>query len=216
MKYFQNFFNKIFKKTRINHPVNDQDLNIYWDEEFAEVLETWGEGNVWSEIQFFLVGKKGRILDIACGTGKTIEILSPYKNLDIFGCDISDFLIEKAILRGIMKEKLDICDAAHMQYETDFFDYSYSIGSLEHLSDEGISQCIAESYRVTKNISFHTVPISRFEKDEGWITPYQSYFNNSTNWWMEKFKSVYKDVIVLDSNWNDAISKGKWFVCIKE
>ena len=34
--------------------MNDQNLDIYFDEEFAKILETWGEGNVWNEIQLLL------------------------------------------------------------------------------------------------------------------------------------------------------------------
>jgi hypothetical protein len=33
---------------------------------------------------------------------------------------------------------------------------------------------------------------------------------------MEKFKSVYGKIYLLDSSWEDDISVGKWFVCIKE
>jgi SAM-dependent methyltransferase len=74
-----------------------QDLELYWDESMAQVLETWGDGNVWNEIPMFFFGREGRVLDIACGTGKTMVInknINP--RLDIYGCDISDFLIDKA------------------------------------------------------------------------------------------------------------------------
>ena len=55
---------------------SQQDLDLYWDPDYAQVLEAWGEGNTWEEIQFLLVNCKGKILDIACGTGRTMEILS--------------------------------------------------------------------------------------------------------------------------------------------
>ena len=58
----------------------------------AKILDTWGERNTWIEIQHLLYGKKNKILDIACGTGKVIEILKKNNNSDIYGCDISDFL----------------------------------------------------------------------------------------------------------------------------
>ena len=193
-----------------------QDLEPYWDEQFAAALETWGNGTVWDEIQYFFVGRAGNVLDIACGTGKTIEILSGYRNLELFGCDISDFLIAKAVSKGIKKENLSVCDATHMDYPGNFFDYSYSIGSLEHFTNDGISRCISESRRVTKRISFHMVPVSKSEKDEGWIKTVQSYHNNSTKWWFEKFKASHSTVVVLDSRWQDKISKGKWFVCFSQ
>jgi hypothetical protein len=60
------------------------------------------------------------------------------------------------------------------------------------------------------------VPVSKSGKDEGWIKTIQSYHNNSTEWWFEKFRASYNTVIVLDSRWQDKISNGKWFICINQ
>jgi len=192
-----------------------QDLDVYWDPEMAEVLETWGYGNAWSEIQFLLATNKGRVLDIACGTGKVMDILKKFKHLEVHGCDISDFLVEKAVARGLDPRLLKVCDATNTGYENDFFDYSYSIGSLEHFTEDGIVAFLTEAQRITKRASFHQIPISR-KGDEGWITPYQSYFNNTVHWWLPKFDSVFPELIVLPSSWSDDISVGMWFVCLSE
>lgn len=192
----------------------EQDIDVYWDSKMATVLETWGEQNVWKEIPLLMVNCKGKTLDIACGTGKTMEILSKFP-IDIFGCDISDMLINKAIERGILRDHLLICDATKMSYENDSFDYAYSIGSLEHFTEEGITKLLQECYRVTKYTSFHMIPVSRSGKNEGWLKTYQSFHNNSVAWWLEKYKSVYPTVFVLDSTWEDDISVGKWFVCVR-
>ena len=63
------------------HP-GHQDLEVYWDDEMAQLLETWGEGNVWNEIQILLYDRRGRVLDIACGTGKTISVLARFSGLE--------------------------------------------------------------------------------------------------------------------------------------
>jgi len=133
---------------------SQQDLDLYWDPDYAQVLEAWGEGNTWEEIQFLLVNCKGKILDIACGTGRTMEILSGIREIELHGCDISDLLIGKAVERGIRNDLLTICDATQMEFPDKYFDYAYSIGSLEHFTEEGISKFIAECYRVTKTNSF--------------------------------------------------------------
>jgi len=202
-----------------NTPFDDseehQNLIPYWTPAFANGLESWGEGNAWEEIQFLASGCDGKVLDIACGTGKVIELLKKFPKIDIYGCDISDFLIQKAIDRGIDKNKLTICDATNMKYEDNFFNFSYSIGSLEHFTESGIEKCIAGCYRVTKHHSFHLVPVSRSGINEGWKTTVQSFHNNSISWWNEKFSEFYTDVIVLDSRWNDELSVGKWFICCK-
>jgi ubiquinone/menaquinone biosynthesis C-methylase UbiE len=193
-----------------------QDLDMYWDPAFERVLDTWGEGNTWNEIQFLVSGCKGKMLDIACGNGKTIELLGKFKDVEVHGCDISDYLIEKAMARGISRERLVVCDATSMPYDDNAYDYSYSIGSLEHFTEEGIGKFIAESYRVSRLRSFHMVPTARSGADEGWMKTVQSFFNNSVDWWTTRFLRSFREVYVLDSSWNDDISLGKWFVCLKE
>ena len=38
-----------------NKPLK-QDLDVYWTDEMAQILETWGIGHVWNEIQFLMGG----------------------------------------------------------------------------------------------------------------------------------------------------------------
>lgn len=182
----------------------------------SKSLEAWGAGNVWHEIIFLLANCRGRVLDIACGTGKTIQLNSQLAGIELHGCDISDFLIQKAIDRRIEASRLKVYDATKMGYADNSFDYSYSIGSLEHFTEEGIGKFISECYRVTRASSFHMVPVSRSGTDEGWMKTEQSFYNNSADWWLAKFKERYLNVIVLDSLWNDPYSVGKWFICAKD
>ena len=182
----------------------------------AKILDIWGERNAWIEIQHLLFGKKAKILDIACGTGKVIEILKVNNDYDIYGCDISDFLIEKAIKKGIDKNKLLVCDATNLPYNQDQFDYCYSIGSLEHFTEEGIRKFLMSSLKVTKYSGFHMIPVSRDGKDHGWIENYQSYFNNSVDWWSNICHSYSLKFSFLDSSWEDEMSVGKWLIITKE
>lgn len=192
-----------------------QSLDMYWDDSYSTVLEEWGKDNVWNEIQLILGAKEGKVLDIACGTGKTITILQKFPHLDLYGFDISDLLIEKALKKGIHSEKLRVSDATNTSYSDNEFNYSYSIGSLEHFTVEGIESFIKESFRYSQKASFHMVPISRSGRDEGWVTTIQSYFNNTEEWWLVKFKKYYSHVYAIPSKWEDDISFGRWFVCIK-
>lgn len=190
-----------------------QDLDVYWDAQMAHILETWGNDNVWNEIQFLMEGIEGRVLDIACGTGKTMEVLKRQARLELHGCDISDMLIEQAMKRGLANDRLHVCDATKMPYDSGQFDYSYSIGSFEHFTDDGLAQVIAESARVTKRASFHMVPTSRSGLDEGWMKTYQSFHNCSPEWWRARFARHFQEVSVVGSSWSDDISVGKWFLC---
>jgi ubiquinone/menaquinone biosynthesis C-methylase UbiE len=201
------------KQLHKRHEPGEQDLEIYWDPKMAQVLDTWGEGNVWDEVQMLFLNSKGRVLDIACGTGKTIEILSRFKSLDIYGCDISDVMIRKALERGINADRLIVADATKLNYPEGNFDFSFSIGSLEHFTLQGIDQVITQARRVTKRGSFHMVPVSRSNRNEGWMKTLQSFHNNSVSWWIDRFRIQYPKVFALNSKWNDNISLGKWFIC---
>jgi hypothetical protein len=100
-----------------------------------------------------------------------------------------------------------------MKYVDNEFKYSYSIGSLEHFTEDGIPQFLSESRRVSSVAAYHQIPTSRSGKNEGWVKTFQAYHNNSVEWWLERFKSVFETVYVVGSAWNDEISVGKWFIC---
>ena len=210
---------KIKKKKFFMTTSKKQKLDVYYEKEMAEILEVWGAKSVWIEIQHFLLHKKGKILDIACGTGKVTEILSKKLNMnEVYGCDVSDFLIEKAAKRGIPKDKLKVTDAINLSYDDNYFDYCYSIGSLEHFTEDGIEKFLRSSKRVTKYTGFHMVPVSKSNKNEGWVTDdYQSYFNNSEEWWRSKCEKVFDKVLILDSTWESSESNqtGKWLILSK-
>ena len=193
---------------------SSQDLDVYWDPSMADELEVWGEGNAWTDIQLLMAGRTGKVLDIACGTGKVMEILGTSKELELHGCDISDLLISRAHKRKISPERISVQDATKMNYADGSFDFAYSIGSLEHFTEDGIMKFFAESFRVVKGPAFHMVPMSIRDLDEGWITTSQSYFNNSTSWWRAKCLSIYPSVRFLPSTWRDDISLGVWMMCI--
>lgn len=195
---------------------NNQDLNLYWDSKYAEVLDNWGKDNVWNEIQLLLSSLNGKVLDIACGTGITIDILKKYPQLELYGFDISDLLIDKAIQKNIPINRLKVADATKRNYQKNEFDYSYSIGSLEHFTLDGIEKFLEESSRLTKHVSFHMIPVSKSNLNEGWMKTVQSFFNNSEEWWMEKFKKQYDKVYCVPSKWEDSISYGRWFICQNE
>lgn len=191
-----------------------QDLDLYWDDKMAAILETWGDPHVWREVQLLLWDCKGKTLDIACGTGITMKILESVPALDLYGCDISDLLIQKAVDKGIEGNRLKVADATRLEvYGDGEFQQCYSIGSLEHFTDEGIDAFIAESRRVTAGTGFHMIPVSRKDEDEGWMKTYQSFFNNSRAWWEAKFRQQYSEVVILPSGWEDKISVGVWVIC---
>lgn len=214
----QNLIAKLLQKRKplsVSADPSVQDLAIYWDPRMAKILETWGENNVWHEILFLLANRAGKVLDIACGNGVVIQKLQAMPGLDIHGCDISDYLIGQARTRGIPHENLTVCDATRLPYPTGEFQYSYSIGSLEHFTEKGIDECFSETARVTTKASYHFMPVSRSGKNEGWMKTLQSFHNCSVDWWTEKLSRHFPRVVDLPSLWRDDISVGRWFLCFK-
>jgi ubiquinone/menaquinone biosynthesis C-methylase UbiE len=178
----------------------------------ADLLETWGEGTAWREIQLIVAGRTGPVLDVACGTGRVMDLLAPY-GLEIHGIDVSDALLNRAIARGIARDRLTLGDATRMPYADGAFEHAYSIGSLEHFTEQGIVACLSECRRVAKGPTFHQVPVSRSGRDEGWIRRRQSYFNNSVGWWLHLARGVYPNTVYIDSTPGDDISLSIWLVC---
>jgi ubiquinone/menaquinone biosynthesis C-methylase UbiE len=126
-------------------------------------------------------------------------------------------LIERAIQRGISKERLQALDATKLDCADNEFDFVFSIGSLEHFTVKGLGFALAECRRVSRGLNFHMVPVSSSGLDEGWITPYQSYWNNSQRWWTRVFEETFgENVWVMSSRWQDEQSRGVWFICGRE
>ena len=207
----------LIKKNNFSTSKNNQDIEIYNNVITADILESWGEKNVWNEILMLINKKEGNILDVACGTG--VNMLQLKKNnpkANLYGCDISQILLSRAENKGIKKKFLECINATKMDYKNNFFTYSYSIGSLEHFTESGIDEVIKKLKLNTSVGSFHFMPVSRNSKNEGWIKTYQTFHNNSVEWWVKKFKKQFKYVETIDSSWNDFISVGKWFLCYKK
>jgi ubiquinone/menaquinone biosynthesis C-methylase UbiE len=198
---------------RASERPTSQDLDIYWDEKMADALESWGKDTTWVEIQFLAAPLQGSFLDIACGTGTVMLSLSRDLGKEVYGCDISGLLLKRASEKGLPAERLFEEDATRMSFQDKRFDYSYSIGSLEHFTEEGIDRMLCEAARVTRHCSFHMIPVARSGRDEGWLKTVQSAFNNSVDWWRPRFERHFREIRVLDSRWQDSISVGKWIVC---
>jgi len=208
--------NYLVKKYAKRSAGEAQYLDVYWDDSYIETSLTWGEKTVWNEIQYLLASVQGRVLDIACGPAPVMSILDKSnKSIESYGCDISDRLVKLAIEKGIRKDRIKVADATNLDYENDFFDYSYSIGSLEHFTEDGIDAVIDNCHRVTRVASYHQIPTCKKNRLTGWINLQQSFHNMPIDWWKEKFLKKFSEVTTLNSSWGDILSDGTWFICKK-
>ncbi len=208
------YLTKSLRSKRGDH----QDLDVYFDEKFADELENWGTNqSTWPEIGFLLGGRSGLALDLACGSGRAYEFLKKNEKLEYHGCDISATLIQRAVQRGIDARRLRVLDATKLDYPNKMFDFVFSIGSLEHFTESGLAATIFEAKRVCRGINFHMVPVAASGFDEGWITAKQSYWNNNERWWLDHFAQAFGDrVWIMNSKWADRRSRGIWLVSLSK
>lgn len=189
---------------------------IYSDSRLLAMLETWGAGNAWHEIGFLIAGHKGKVLDIACGSGQAILALNAIPAVEVYGCDLSSLFLEAAKKRGILSERLTQCDATLLPFDDNSFELSYSLGSLEHFSEPNIERFLEEARRVSSLASYHLIPISKDGRDHGFVHEIQYFFKNSVDWWLPRFEAHFPKVIVLPSLYDSPGYTAKWFLCFTE
>jgi ubiquinone/menaquinone biosynthesis C-methylase UbiE len=97
--------------------------------------------------------QKGRVLDLACGTGGFSFFLEDM-GFDVVGLDSSESMIEKA--KEYAKEKRSkvnfvVGDAKELPFEENSFDYVLFIGdSIVHFDPPGLNSAFKEVARVLK------------------------------------------------------------------
>ncbi len=187
-----------------------------WNESNA-LLETWGKNSVWNEIELLLHNEKGKVLDLGCGNGVTAARLSKFEQLTVHGCDISEGLIEKAKQRSQHPERFFLCDVTDLSKILNVeYDIIFSIGLLQYIPENKVEQLAKDLARTTKKFSFHQIPVSATNENEGIINSWHAYLNNSSEWWEMKFRTAFPNVRILDSCWSHpGISAGKWILCYK-
>lgn len=75
--------------------------------------------------------KKGNILDVGCGTGEILNILSK-SNYNLYGIDISENMLKKAKTKLKNSAKLTVGDSEHLPYEDNKFDIIICNDSFHH------------------------------------------------------------------------------------
>ena len=108
-----------------------------------------------------LVGKLGRsadevrILDVGCGTGANLEMLSQFGRSE--GVDVSDDALEFCRRKGLTVQK---GLAETLPYPDDTFDITTALDVVEHLDDDAAG--LKEMYRVTKKGGYSLIFVPAF------------------------------------------------------
>jgi SAM-dependent methyltransferase len=205
-------YKKLFSKSRKKAPVKKfEDWSNH-----VPLLNVWGRESVWDEIKMLLVNCQGKVLDIGCGTGEVIKLLSGIPGIEMYGSDISEKLLTECVTKGIAGDRLKVCDLKKLdQFGENAFDYSFSIAVLHYINKNDLVVFARNASLISKKASFHFVSVSKINQDEGWISNWHSFQNNSVEWWKSIFETAFRKVTVMDSSWDDKDSFGKWIICVK-
>ena len=106
---------------------------------------------LWEELRFLdgYVGDSERVLDLGCGNGRLYELFRK-KNVDYYGIDISERLVELA-KRRYPQAKFWAADALNLPFFDNFFDKVISIAVFHHVpSKESRLKFLKEAKRVLK------------------------------------------------------------------
>jgi len=96
-----------------------------------------------------------RILDVGCGTGANIQMLSQYGEAE--GVDVSDDALEFCRRKGLKAQK---GLAETLPYENETFDLTTALDVVEHLDDDIAG--LKEMYRVTKRGGYSLIFVPAF------------------------------------------------------
>lgn len=103
------------------------------------------------EVELFLKEKKGRVLDLGCGSGRN---MIKQEGLEYYGIDFSNNMVNlaktKAEKLGI-KARISKSSLEKLNFDDDFFDYAIFISSLHCIEGEKArKKALQELYRVLK------------------------------------------------------------------
>ena len=107
-----------------------------------------------SKVNEFLKNKKGKILDLSCGSGRH---LLKSKDLEFYETDFSEKMIEfakKNAEKNKIKAHFQVADATNLPFEDNFFDSAIYIAALHCIqSVKDRKKSLKELFRVLKKDS---------------------------------------------------------------
>lgn len=118
-----------------------------------KIASAWSKyrKNALPEVLEFLKNKKGRLLDLGCGSGRNFV---NQEGLEIYGVDFSDNMLSLAKQKAEqlkIKVHLKKSSADKLEYDNEFFDYAIFISALHCIPEEKLrKKSLQELFRVLK------------------------------------------------------------------
>jgi len=142
--------------------VRKEEWNAMWHE-FRD-FNFWGkiyaknqERNIKMVLDKINLVKSSNIIDIGCGTGRTLKYFKDFGYKKAIGIDLSDMAIKHCENKGLRLGK-DVFkkDAKRTGFKTGSFDLVFSDGLLEHFSD--FTPIVKEMTRISNRYVLITQP----------------------------------------------------------
>lgn len=106
-----------------------------------------------------------KILDIGCGKGFLLyEISQLVSGVEIYGIDISDYALAHS--KEEIREHLQVGNANELPFQSNYFDFVYSITTLHNLCNYDLQKSLREIERVGKNNKYICVESYRNEVEK--------------------------------------------------
>ena len=114
-------------------------------------------GPLWNRIKvrhlsFVNPGPKQRVLDVGCGTGKSLLLLSQKcdKSVELYGVEPSTDMLKQAKAQLDGNAKLESGTAQALPYADNYFDFVISTQVMHHLPTQEKKKMLKEMHRVLK------------------------------------------------------------------
>lgn len=90
------------------------------------------------------IKRRGKIIDVGCGTGVVAKIIGDYFSAEISGCDVKNYLMYKIPFIKIKDNKFPIKD--------NFYDSALLNDVLHHINKDNQVEVIKEAARIAKKL----------------------------------------------------------------
>lgn len=149
-----------------------------------------------------------KILNIGCGTGHNMEVISHYG--DVYVIDNNDKALELLPKDTYIEKK--VCDACNLDYPDNFFDIVVSFDVFEHIQDD--TKSVAEVRRVLKPDGKLVVTVPAFPF---LFSAHDEYLNHYRRYNKKTLKALLKDFSNVKLNyWNAILFIPNWSIKIFE